>query len=210
MTDYKTILTAWKTETEVKKSRFVNFVFHVEDEAAVESILIAQRKKHYKATHHCFAYVLNTNPKRQKSSDDGEPAGTAGKPILAIINQRELTNILVIVVRYFGGVKLGTGGLVRAYSGGAVDVLNNAQIIAKKFMDEIQIVLDYSLYGSLINQLSEIKQTPIEEKFTDKVTLAFQIPLAKTPEFVEWLEDQTSGNFEIKYKGQKYVDVKEG
>ena len=209
MKDYKTVLDSLETEIEIKKSRFLNFVFHVEDEEAVELVLAEQRKAHYKATHHCWAYVLNTNPKRQKSSDDGEPSGTAGKPILEVINQRKLKDVLVIVVRYFGGVKLGTGGLVRAYGGGAVDVLDKAQIIERKMMDQCQVVIDYSLYGGLINQLSEIDVLPVDEKFEERVSLTFQIPIDETDDFIKWLEDQTSANFDISYDSQRYVDVED-
>ncbi len=209
MEDYKTILKACQSEIEIKKSKFLNFVFHVEDEEAVEEILNIQKKNHYKANHVCWAYVLNTQPKRQKFSDDGEPSGTAGKPILQVINQRDLKDVLIIVVRYFGGVKLGTGGLVRAYSGGAADVLKTAQIIEKKYMDQIQVVIDYALYGGLINQLTEHFYGPVDEQFEDRVRLSFQIPIKETPAFIRWLEDQTSANFEISYDGQKYVDVKE-
>ncbi len=209
MADYKTVLETCQTESEIKKSKFLTSVFHVEEEESVEDILSDQRKKHYKASHVCWAYVLNTSPKRQKSSDDGEPSGTAGKPILQVINQGALKDVLVVVVRYYGGVKLGAGGLVRAYSGGAVDVLNKAQIIVKKMMDLIHVVIDYSLYGGLTSQLAEHFYSPVNEVFEEQVCLDFQIPLAETADFVTFLEDQTSANFEISYHGQKYVDVKE-
>ena len=132
MEDYKTVLISDETELEIKKSRFINMVFHIETEEEADAILAEIRKKHYKATHVCWAYVLNTNPRRQKASDDGEPSGTAGKPILEVIDHRDLKDVLVVVIRYFGGIKLGTGGLIRAYGGGASDVLNHCTVIKKQ------------------------------------------------------------------------------
>ena len=207
MDDYKTVLTSDETESEVKKSRFINLSFHVEDESDVETILTEVRKKHYKATHVCWAYVLNSAPKRQKASDDGEPSGTAGKPILDVINHRELRDILVVVIRYFGGVKLGTGGLIRAYGGGASDVLNESRIIRKQFSDQLKIMVSYSGYGNLKSGLSEKEILPVHEEFGENVTLSFEIPVKETPAFLTWVEDQTNGNREVTLGDQAYVDV---
>jgi len=207
--DYKTVLNSQDTETEIKKSKFINLVFHGEDEETMETILGLVRKKHYKATHVCWAYVLNSEQKRQKASDDGEPAGTAGKPILEVINHRELLDVLVVVIRYFGGVKLGTGGLIRAYSGGATDVLNQAQVIKKQFSDQLKIVISYSSYGSLTSGLQDRGIMPVDEDFGENVTLSFQIPVADTQEFLDWVEDQTSGSSEVLMGEQAYVDIPE-
>lgn len=208
MEDYNTVLNSDETEIEIKKSKFINLVFHVENEETIERILAEVRKKHYKATHVCWAYVLNFDPKRQKASDDGEPSGTAGKPILEVINQRELRNVLVVVVRYFGGVKLGTGGLIRAYIGGAGDVLKQSQIIKKQFSDQVKILISYSSYGSLTNGLLEKEIMPVHEDFGENVTLSFQIPVADTQEFLAWIKDQTSGNSQVTFEEQAYVDIK--
>ncbi|WKY46833.1 YigZ family protein [Eubacteriaceae bacterium ES3] len=208
MEDYTTILESTETEIEIKKSRFLNFVFHVENEAEVEAVLSELRKKHYKATHICWAYVLNTIPLRQKATDDGEPAGTAGKPILEVINHKELKDVLVVVIRYFGGIKLGTGGLVRAYGGGASDVIKAAQVIKKQFSSQIYIEIAYPLYGGLINQLTEKKWLPVEEDFADKVTLFFQIPAAEAKEFLAWITEETNGQFEHTEDEPEYVNVR--
>lgn len=209
MEDYRTVLTPYETEIEIKRSRFINLIFHVKDEEAVETILGVVRKKHYKSTHVCSAYVLNTNPKRQKASDDGEPSGTAGKPILDIINHRELRDVLVVVIRYFGGVKLGTGGLIRAYGGGASDVLNHCQVIKKQFSDHLSICINYACYGSLTSGLLEREIFPIDEDFGENVTLSFHIPIADTQEFLAWIEDRTNGNSQVIIGEKAYVDVME-
>lgn len=207
MDDYKTVLVPQETEIEIKKSRFINHVFHVEDEDEAVSILGELHKKHYKAKHACWAYVLNTEPKRQKASDDGEPSGTAGKPILDVINHRELRDVLVVVIRYFGGVKLGTGGLIRAYGGGASDVLNQSQIIKKQFSDQLRIVINYPSYGSLMSGLAEKEIIPVNEEFGENVSLSFQIPIKETREFLAWVEDKTNGSSQVIMDEQAYVDV---
>lgn len=209
MDDYKTVLIPDETELEIKKSRFINMVFHIETEESAEEILAEIRKKHYKATHVCWAYVLNTNPKRQKASDDGEPSGTAGKPILDVINHKELKDVLVVVIRYFGGVKLGTGGLIRAYGGGAGDVLNHCGIIKKQFSDQLALEVSYSSYGGLTNGLLEQHVIPVHEDFGENVTLSFQIPVNETPAFLAWIEDKTNGTGKVVMGEQAYVDVPE-
>ncbi|HEY5537852.1 MAG TPA: YigZ family protein [Acetobacterium sp.] len=207
MEDYNTVLTPCETEIEIKKSKFINLVYHGENEETMETILSEIRKKHYKATHVCWAYVLNSEQKRQKASDDGEPSGTAGKPILEVINHRELRDVLVVVVRYFGGVKLGKGGLIRAYSSGASDVLNLSQIIKKQFSDQLMIEISYSSYGGLISGLLEKDITPVHEDFGENVILSFQIPVEETKEFLAWVEDQTNGNSQVTIGQQGYVNV---
>ena len=207
MEDYKTVLIPDETELEIKKSRFINLVFPIETEAEAETILVEIRKKHYKATHVCWAYVLNTNPRRQKASDDGEPSGTAGKPILEVIDHRELKDVLVVVIRYFGGIKLGTGGLIRAYGGGASDVLNHCTVIKKQFSDQRQVTVSYASYGGLSNGLLERDVIPVNEEFGENVTLSFQIPVAETKEFLAWVEDKTNGTAQIIPGEQAFVDV---
>ena len=207
MEDYKTVLIPDETELEIKKSRFINLVFHIEAEAEAEAILAEIRKKHYKATHVCWAYVLNTNPRRQKASDDGEPSGTAGKPILEVIDHRDLKDVLVVVIRYFGGIKLGTGGLIRAYGGGASDVLNHCTVIKKQFSDQLQVTVSYASYGGLSNGLLERDVIPVNEDFGENVTLSFQIPVAETKEFLAWVEDKTNGTAQIIHGEQAFVDV---
>lgn len=207
MEDYKTVLISDETELEIKKSRFINLVFHIEAEAEAEAILAEIRKKHYKATHVCWAYVLNTNPRRQKASDDGEPSGTAGKPILEVIDHRDLKDVLVVVIRYFGGIKLGTGGLIRAYGGGASDVLNHCTVIKKQFSDQLQVTVSYASYGGLSNGLLERDVIPVNEDFGENVTLSFQIPVAETKEFLAWVDDKTNGTAQIIHGEQAFVDV---
>ena len=205
--DYRTILEYSETEIEIKKSRFINRVYHVENEDEIEEIINRVRKEHYKATHVCSAYVLGTVPERQKASDDGEPSGTAGKPILEVIHKRNLKNVLILVIRYFGGIKLGTGGLIRAYSGGAADVINHSRIIKKQYSDYLSMEIDYPQYGGLMNKLTEMGHAPLGEDFGEKVTLDFYLPVNETQEFIDTIRDLTNDRFEYEVLDQCFVDV---
>lgn len=207
MHDYKTILTYNETELDIKKSRFIGRVYHVEDEKEIESILAAVKKEHYKATHVCSAYILATLPPRQKASDDGEPSGTAGKPILDVIQKQELSNVLVVVIRYFGGIKLGAGGLIRAYSGTAAQVLSQGQHILKQYSDCLSLEIDYPQYGPLLNLLTEKGYLPAEESFGEKVTLDFYIPVAKTQGFIAMIREATNDRFDHIVLDQCLVDI---
>lgn len=128
----------------IQKSKFIAEAYRVNSVEEIEDILTAIRKKYYDATHHCFAYRLENNI--QKMSDDGEPAKTAGAPILDVITKQDITNILVVVTRYFGGTLLGAGGLVRAYSGATSAVLQNATFFIKEDRARFQFICSYSSY----------------------------------------------------------------
>lgn len=210
MQDYNTIITTAETEQVIKKSRFISRVYHVEDEAQADAILSKVRKEHYKATHVCSAYLLSTDPPRQKASDDGEPSGTAGKPILDVIAENDLKDVLVVVIRYFGGVKLGAGGLIRAYAGGAAAVLKAAAIIRKQWSDSVTITIPYPLYGGLKQKLlssGKAYAEPTQERFTDTVTLDFKIPVAETENFLSFMTDATDGKAEHALGEPGWVDV---
>ncbi|MGL4607254.1 MAG: YigZ family protein [Eubacteriaceae bacterium] len=207
MKNYKTVFKPHEIEKEIKKSRFISLVFHVENEEEVALILSEIRKKHYKATHICSAYVLNTTPERQKASDDGEPAGTAGKPILEVINHRELKDVLVVVIRYFGGIKLGAGGLIRAYGSGGSDVLNQCQIVKMQFSQNMDVIINYPSYGGFINSLQEKKIVPVSEDFGENVQLSFQIPVEEVDIFKLWVEDITNGNAKLLQGKEEYIKI---
>ena len=152
---------------EIKKSKFISYAFPVDNQVEVLDILQKLRKEHKEATHVCFAYVLNS-PNLEKASDDGEPDGTAGKPILDVIKKNNLHDILVIVVRYFGGIKLGAGGLVRAYSTSAGDVVKQCRIGYTKLMTEFQIITEIKNSKSLLEILRKSSVEVSNQIYTDK------------------------------------------
>ena len=137
----KTILENFFFQIEIEKSKFLGYAISINNEEDAKNEINRIRKEHPKATHHCYAYVLKD---KQKSNDDGEPAGTAGIPILEIIKQFDLENVLIVVVRYFGGIKLGAGGLVRAYARSAKEVLLVSKIHEIKTLPTYDLVFDYN------------------------------------------------------------------
>lgn len=165
MDDFKTILAPAETKTVIKKSVFYAFSVPVETEAEVEKTLKDFRKRFYDARHVCYGYVIGVEEKISKSSDNGEPTGTAGRPILGAIMSAGLTNILVIVVRYFGGILLGTPGLIAAYKEGATSVIEASDIITKTQEVSATITFDYVAMNSVMKL---IKQHGI--KVTSNVT----------------------------------------
>lgn len=148
MKPYKSVKQCSEAEYTVNRSRFIGRCFPVDSEEAALCLLGDIRKKHWDATHNCFAYRIGENA-AARFSDDGEPGGTAGKPIMDVLTGRELTNVLCVVTRYFGGILLGAGGLVRAYSKSAADAVTKAGMVSYLPGTILDIPMDYSRYGAL-------------------------------------------------------------
>lgn len=148
MKPYKSVKQCSEAEYTVNRSRFIGRCFPVESEEAALCLLGDIRKKHWDATHNCFAYRIGENA-AARFSDDGEPGGTAGKPIMDVLTGRELTNVLCVVTRYFGGILLGAGGLVRAYSKSAAEAVTKAGVVSYLPGTVLDIPMDYSRYGAL-------------------------------------------------------------
>lgn len=148
MKPYKSVKQCSEAEYTVNRSRFIGRCFPVDSEEAALCLLGDIRKKHWDATHNCFAYRIGENA-AARFSDDGEPGGTAGKPIMDVLTGRELTNVLCVVTRYFGGILLGAGGLVRAYSKSAADAVTKAGVVSYLPGTVLDIPMDYSRYGAL-------------------------------------------------------------
>ena len=165
---YKTIKSAGLVESEIKKSRFLCHLERVTSEEEAKAFIQSIKKEHWKANHNCSAYLIGEHSEIQRSSDDGEPSGTAGVPMLEVLKKNELINVCVVVTRYFGGIKLGAGGLIRAYSHAVSQGLRTVGLVMGKLQQEVILDLDYSLLGKLQNSLPEtmIKETLFAEKVT--------------------------------------------
>lgn len=138
-----------------KGSRFISFAFPVQSEEAIREILSNIRKEHFSARHCCFAWNLGVEPQRFRFNDDGEPQGTAGRPIYGQIQSKQLTNLVVVVVRYFGGTLLGVSGLIRAYKNAAADAIGNANIVARVIEHIVAVSFDYPAMNSLMQLIKE-------------------------------------------------------
>ena len=164
---YKTIQKIAEGYITERKSKFISYVIPIETEEEVKTILDEYRKKYYDARHVCWAYMLGPAHDKFRANDDGEPSGTAGRPILGQINSFELTNILILVVRYFGGTLLGTGGLVRAYKAAAAAAIENSKIIEKTIDDTFLLHFEYPLLNEVMRILNQFEESSWTQNFNE-------------------------------------------
>ncbi|WP_059051485.1 YigZ family protein [Paenibacillus senegalimassiliensis] len=190
---YKTVRQAGEKEIVIKKSRFIGYVKPVENEADAILFIEEIKKKHWNATHNCSAYMIGERDEIQKQSDDGEPSGTAGKPILEVIKNQGLKNVAIVVTRYFGGIMLGAGGLIRAYTDGAVAAIEAGEAVTKVLHQEVYVELDYTWLGKVENELRSRSIRTGETMFTEKVTLCCLPFHQETKAFIDWMTDLTGG-----------------
>ena len=169
-------------------SRFIALAFPVETEAQVKEIVASLRKEYHDARHHCYAYRLGYKGDVFRSSDDGEPSGSAGRPILGQIDSAGLSDILVVVVRYFGGIKLGIPGLIRAYKTSTADALANAGIVTKVATQAFQVEFDYLSMNAVMKVLKELDLQPRKQDFGESCSLDVAVRLASVQIFKEKME----------------------
>ncbi len=202
---YQTVLSAGESEIVISKSRFLGYCLPVSSELAAQEALAQIRKKHFDARHCCYAFRLTGGIAR--SSDDGEPSGTAGAPILSVLAGANVENVLCAVVRYFGGVLLGTGGLVRAYGKAASEALDHAEIVQIRVCARLSVTVSYSVY-QLIEPMIRQKGYPNEAAFTDSVTLKLLLPSEESDAFISAVTDKTDGSAKIEPLGQSLQEYK--
>ena len=190
---YKTVKKDAFAEIEIKKSRFIAHIAEVKSEEEAEALIKQTKKKYYDASHSCSAYILASDKGIRHSSDDGEPSGTAGKPILDVIAGAGLSDVIVTVTRYFGGTELGTGGLVRAYSGVTAEVLKNAEIIEVISAKLTEFVIDYGLLPKLQHLLPELGIIIYETEYLEKVKISVLITEEVSGKFYKELLEMTAG-----------------
>lgn len=172
---FKTITEPSEGAYNEKRSKFISFAIPVETEEEVKEHLDEIRKKYYDARHVCWAYRLGHDDKRYRANDDGEPSGTAGRPILGQIRSFELTNVFIAVIRYFGGIKLGTGGLIVAYKAAAADALEQAHIIEKTVDETISFDFEYPFMNDVMRIVKDMEPDIIEQKFEMSCNMTLRI-----------------------------------
>lgn len=200
---FRAIYEGGQGEITEKKSRFIATTFPVGSEEEALEHIEAMKKKYWDARHNCYAYVIGERQQLQRASDDGEPQGTAGRPILEVLLGEEVHNALVVVTRYFGGVLLGTGGLVRAYTEAAHAGLAASRIIEKEHGQRLRLLTDYNSIGKIQYILGQ-KGIPIENSIYEaEVTLEIITPLLEKEGLIQELVEATSGK--IRYEEGKEV-----
>lgn len=182
-----------------KKSRFIASIEPVKTEEEARAFIASIKKKYSDARHNCSAYVCGDGGQITHCSDDGEPSGTAGRPMLDVLLNQNIKGICVVVTRYFGGVLLGTGGLVRAYQGAVIEGLNNCTVIEPAVGKKLEVITDYSLYGKIDFMLKEAGITVLGTDFGADVTVSAIIPDDMVDTITTKINDVTSGNSLIDY-----------
>lgn len=202
---YRTVKMYGSREIVIRKSRFIGHARPVASEEEAVQFIEAIKKEHWNATHNCSAYMIGERDECQKQSDDGEPSGTAGKPILEVIKHRGLKNVAVVVTRYFGGIMLGAGGLIRAYTDGAVAGLEAAEPIEQVLHREVRVAIDYTWLGKVENELRGRGTRMGETEFADTVTLRCMPLAGEAAAFAAWMTDLTQGQAVIEEGEARYI-----
>lgn len=206
LTSYKTVKGDGDHEIVIQKSRFIASVTRAESEAEARDFIESIKKQHKQANHHCFAYLIGDHDQVQKANDDGEPSGTAGVPMLEVLKKQGLKDTAVVITRYFGGIKLGGGGLIRAYSSAVSEVLKSVGIVQRELADIVAVRFDYTLLGKIESEIrsSDFIQKDIE--YLDQVVLHAYVPAGKMAAFESWINGLTSGQVKITVKEQAYLE----
>lgn len=206
MSSYKTVKYESSDEFIEKKSRFIGYVKPVKTQQEALDFISQIKSKHWDATHNVYAYALREGGIR-RFSDDGEPQGTAGIPSLDVLIKQEVTDCCVVVTRYFGGIMLGAGGLVRAYSHGAKIALDAGQVITMSLCQIVKVKTDYTFYGRLVPLICECGGIVEDTNFTDNVEVTFKIPQDKLSGFNSKLTDASSGKIFSQVIDEKYCEI---
>ena len=207
MPNYKTITTGGEAEYEIQRSRFLTHTAHVETEQEAQDFIRTIKKKYFDARHNCSAWILGAKSSLQKSNDDGEPGGTAGNPILETMKKNGLTNTVIVVTRYFGGIKLGAGGLIRAYSHTAALGIEASGIQRMTLFCRTAVTISYSLLGTLENELRRQEIRIADKAFAEAVTLTLLLPRETAGQTIAELVDLTASRCEIVPQGEEYLGI---
>ncbi|ASU80373.1 YigZ family protein [Actinopolyspora erythraea] len=205
----RTIRQAGSAELVEKKSRFRCALERVESEEQAREFVARCRREHPGARHHCYAYLVGDDAEVQKSNDDGEPAGTAGMPILRVLRHNELTNTVAVVVRYFGGVLLGSGGLIRAYGSAVSGALEEVGLARREPARLVSVRVDHSTAGRLDNELRSAGREPTGTRYGQSVEFDVPVPEPETDAFERWITETAGGNASVTLGERVFVEVAE-
>ncbi|MFS9038814.1 YigZ family protein [Streptococcus timonensis] len=205
--EFRTIKEDGQVQEEIKKSRFICHTKRVYGEEEARDFITAIKKEHYKATHNCSAFIIGERSEIKRTSDDGEPSGTAGVPMLGVLENHNLTNVCVVVTRYFGGIKLGAGGLIRAYAGSVVLAVKEIGIVEIKEQAGIQIQMTYAQYQEYGNFLKEHNLVELETNFTDQVETMIFVDKENKEHIKSELIEFYNGKVILVDKGLREVEV---
>ncbi|MED4693491.1 YigZ family protein [Peribacillus frigoritolerans] len=206
LTQYLTVAGRGEHEIVIEKSRFISHIARVETEDAAQAFIQEIKKKHKDATHNCSAYMIGEQNQIQKALDDGEPSGTAGVPILEVLKKKELKDTAVVVTRYFGGIKLGAGGLIRAYSKATSEGINATGVVIRKLMRVISTTVDYTWLGKLENELRSSIYQIKEIQYLGQVNILVYVEETQKETYIAWITELTNGQGHITEEEMLYLE----
>ena len=205
--EFRTIKEDGQVQEEIKKSRFICHIKRVTTEEEAREFIQDVKKEHYKATHNCSAFILGERSEMKRSSDDGEPSGTAGVPMLGVLENHQLTNVCAVVTRYFGGIKLGAGGLIRAYASSVALAIKEIGSVHIKEQLGLRLTLSYSQYQELPNFLKANHLQEQDTSFTEQVQTTIFVDKDDKDSIIEELIELFNGKIDIVEQGLRKVEV---
>jgi YigZ family protein len=205
--EYRTIRQDGQAQEEIKKSRFICHAKRVYSEEEARDFIAAIKKEHYKATHNCSAFIVGEKSEIKRTSDDGEPSGTAGVPMLGVMENHQLTNVCFVVTRYFGGIKLGAGGLIRAYAGSVALAIKEIGLIEIKEQAGLRLKMSYSQYQNFDNFLTAEDLIEFDTEFTDLVATTIYIDKQEKETLEQKLIEFFNGKIQIDDQGLREVEI---
>ncbi|WHZ02374.1 YigZ family protein [Neobacillus sp. YX16] len=184
-------------EINIQKSRFIAHIKRAETEAEAQEFIQTLKKKYWDASHNCSAYIIGEHDQIQKANDDGEPSGTAGVPILEVLKKKKLKDTVVVITRYFGGIKLGAGGLIRAYGKATSEGLNTGGIVERRLVQIVHVTIEYTWLGKIEKELRASEYEIKQINYLDKVEIETYVKMEQKELFKNWIIEQTNGQVEV-------------
>lgn len=204
--NYTTVKGYGEREIVISKSRFIAYVERAETEQEAINFIDKIKKMHPSATHNCSCYLIGEHDNIQKANDDGEPSGTAGVPMLEVLKKQGLKDTVVVVTRYFGGIKLGGGGLIRAYGKATTEGIDAAQVVERKLHHLMRVSIDYTWLGKVENEVRNSHYTLQEIQYADAVEVFVHVLKDEEATFIEWITELTNGQATIDCTDKEFVE----
>ncbi|MFJ5767829.1 YigZ family protein [Lysinibacillus sp. NPDC093210] len=204
--NYLTVKGYGESEIIISKSRFLTYIERAESEEDAMMFIERIKKMHHNATHNCSAYIIGEHDHIQKANDDGEPSGTAGVPMLEVLKKQGLKDTVVVVTRYFGGIKLGGGGLIRAYGKATTEGLLAAQVVERKLHHLMKIVIDYTWLGKVENEIRNSAYSLEEIRYLEGVEIIVSVLKEEENQFNNWITELTNGQASISFESAQFIE----
>ncbi|MCK1995957.1 YigZ family protein [Psychrobacillus psychrodurans] len=204
--DYHTIQGYGESEIVIQKSRFITYVNRAETEEQAQEFINNIKEKHKSANHNCSAYIIGEHDNIQKANDDGEPSGTAGVPMLEVLKKQGLQDTVVVVTRYFGGIKLGGGGLIRAYGKATTEGIDVAKVVERKLHHLMKVSIDYTWLGKVENEVRNSAYPLKEIIYADQVEVFVFTKADDETDFINWVAEITNGQAKIEIVEKEFLE----